>query len=326
MCTTLAHTANAGRTWQARGTLPAPVAGSGEPGVSGVHLDRRGVGFAFGPDLYSTHDGGQQWQTQRLPGDGQRVLALGVSRGIAQMVVSPCAINTPDSDCTAPSTLWWAPLAPMRAGLDPYWTRADVDLPATSAISLDSTARSSYLTVQHDYPAPDELYASTNGVNWSSRSVPCTKEDGNSVLRAVAPSSSRTVGLLCLGDAGFGKATKELYRSDDTGRTTQSAGEAPRAGIESALALSPSGTLIVASTGDQSVLHRNTMGTVWSTPFQSRTDGPGWNDPLFTTASTGYVIEGNTARGGSTAGTVLATHDSGAHWAPLVVDLDAASG
>lgn len=323
-CASVRHSADGGDTWAVRGRVPAPVSSPGEAGVGELQFNRLGVGFAFGPDVYSTHDGGRRWTAEKLPGNGRQVLSLALSRGLAQMVVSPCGTDTPDYECSQPSTLWWAPTAPMLLGLRPHWIRAGVRLPASYNISLDADAATSYLTVRREYPAPDELYASTNGVTWSTRPVPCDKNGGNATLADVAPSSPRNVALLCLGDAGFGEATKAVHRSGDTARTTESAGEAPRYGIESALAQSPSGTLLVASTGIESVLYRNADTGTWTVPFESHMDGPGWNDPVFTTGSTGYVIEGNASRGSGVPGTVLATHDGGAHWDPLDVSVPAA--
>lgn len=253
-CTSVAHTHDAGSHWTTAGTLPAPIAPNRGHGVRQLQMSALGVGFAFAPDLYATRDGGHSWQQAKLPGDGKQVLALTVSGGVAQLVVSPCAVGTPPYECDQPSSLWRAPTPPMAVGKDPHWTEADVALPATYGMNLDAEGHTAYLTVHRQYPQQDLLYASTDGRHWSTRPVPCDKAGSNATLNDVAAMSARDVGLLCEGDVGFSKSTKRLYRSEDTARSTEFAGEAPRHGIASELAASRTGSLLVATTAAGSLL------------------------------------------------------------------------
>jgi len=68
-CTSVVRTLDGGRAWQG---IPAPKAPLGN-GVTGHGVSRLRFadprdGFAYGPDLYVTHNGGSTWQRVRLPG------------------------------------------------------------------------------------------------------------------------------------------------------------------------------------------------------------------------------------------------------------------
>lgn len=314
-CSTVIHSRDAGRHWGSAGTVPAPIAEAGGHGVSSLQMSPLGMGFAFGPDLYSTDDGGRTWNRAELPGEGQQVLALAVSGHKVQIAVSGCGIATPDYECDQPTTLWRSPTWPMVFGLDPLWTQADLQLPANYNVQLDAKGRTAYLSMRRHYPRPDLLYATTNGWSWSQRPSPCEKSQAlNRTLVDVAPISRDRVGVLCLSDAGWSKSTKTVFRSGDTARTYEPAGTAPRRGLRAHLAAAPSGALLITSTAIGSLMYLNDGGQSWSSVFER--PGPGFNDPVFTTSSDGYVIHSPASRAGG-PGEVLVTHDGGKTWAAL---------
>ena len=59
-CTSLARTSDAGKTWTG---VPAPMAGvaDGATGVSQIRFLNLNDGWAYGPQLFSTHNGGRTW-------------------------------------------------------------------------------------------------------------------------------------------------------------------------------------------------------------------------------------------------------------------------
>ena len=69
-CTSVARTDDAGKTWSG---VPAPLAGpaDGAAGVSQIRFLNGADGWAFGPELFATHDGGRTWT--RLGTTGLRV-------------------------------------------------------------------------------------------------------------------------------------------------------------------------------------------------------------------------------------------------------------
>ena len=72
-CTSMARTDDAGKTWSG---VPAPVTGSpeGSTGVSQIRFLNTEDGWAYGPELYATRDGGQTWT--RVGTGGLRVTDL----------------------------------------------------------------------------------------------------------------------------------------------------------------------------------------------------------------------------------------------------------
>ena len=93
-CTSILRTLDAGATWQG---IPAPRTALSEgvsqnpgSGVSQLRFANPSDGWAFGPDLWATHDGGSTWQAVTLPGvpAGSTVMALEASAGTVTAVVT----------------------------------------------------------------------------------------------------------------------------------------------------------------------------------------------------------------------------------------------
>src|SRR6266571_154907 len=92
-CTSLAGTSDYGQTWYG---VSAPVTGgpAGSAGVSGLRfLDAR-TGWAFGPELWVTHDGGARWAQESTY--GLRVTSLETAGDRAFAVFASCAGNSAD--------------------------------------------------------------------------------------------------------------------------------------------------------------------------------------------------------------------------------------
>lgn len=87
-CLRLARTDNAGASWYG---VPAPPTGpaSDGAGVSQVRFLDRDVGWVFGPELWWTRDGGQQWQ--QVDTGGEHVISLEAVRDRAFAVFARCA-------------------------------------------------------------------------------------------------------------------------------------------------------------------------------------------------------------------------------------------
>lgn len=80
-CTAIVTTQNAGRSFSA---LPAPRTGQ----IDGLRFGDPENGFAFGPELWSTHDGGRSWKQVDVGGS---VTDLAVSQGRAYALVRTAA-------------------------------------------------------------------------------------------------------------------------------------------------------------------------------------------------------------------------------------------
>jgi hypothetical protein len=228
-------------------------------------------------------------------------------------VVSPCAIGEPPWECHTPPSLWRVPVAGGR------WRQVDVAFPEGAEAILAAHGRTTYVVGQLPPPTPDVFAATTDGVHWSSRPSPCDKEGLGDVLASVAPTSARDVNLLCVGSAGFSKAAKRVFRSDDTARTTTPAGTTPEWGILSELAATRGGTLAVASTSAGSWIYLDDGGAdTWTTPVEDGDGGAGWNDLTFTTETTDWVVYAPAA-GYPGTGELRTTTDGGRTWTAVPV-------
>src|SRR5262249_25798117 len=100
ICTSLAATGDAGKTWRG---MPAPVTGApnGGTGVSQVRSLNGASGWAFGPQLWATHNGGHT--SERIATHGMRVTGLETVNGFAFAIWAQCAGTGPDfaADCTS---------------------------------------------------------------------------------------------------------------------------------------------------------------------------------------------------------------------------------
>src|SRR6202020_2912049 len=72
-CTSVASTTDAGQTWAG---APAPLTGApdGASGVGQIRFLDGNDGWAYGPELFATTDGGQHWMKEGT--GGLRVTAL----------------------------------------------------------------------------------------------------------------------------------------------------------------------------------------------------------------------------------------------------------
>lgn len=307
-CTVVAGTVDGGRHWAALGAPPAPLAPSGEPGVTSIRFADPLHGWAFGPGFYATADGGRSWRRAGLPGGGRRALALAAAAGQVYVAVSPCALG---QDCTQPPTVWAALVG------RPVWRRLPTPLPiAATQVVLAARGPAAYVLATQVPLDPDLFYASTDaGQHWSQVSPPCVKAQDESLVDVVAVDGTAAA-LLCVGDPGRSRAIKHVFRTPDAGLTTVDAGVTPTLGIQSRLAAT-AGTLLTSSVSAGSWLYRNAGGQKWETVLDLADGGVGWNDPVFTGAETGYLVYGPAAAAADAPGVLLQTRDAGRTWTPV---------
>ena len=122
-CTSVARTDNAGNTWFG---VPAPLTGApdGATGVGGIRFLNGEDGWAFGPQLFATHDGGHTWA--QVDTDGLRVTDLETVGDRAFAVFASCTGSGADfaAQCTK-FTLYsspagtddWTPVGASTSGL-----------------------------------------------------------------------------------------------------------------------------------------------------------------------------------------------------------------
>jgi photosystem II stability/assembly factor-like uncharacterized protein len=309
-CSDVIGTTDEGSSWSLLGKVPAPITTVGEPdgaGVTDIRFVTSDVGWAFGPRLYLTRDGGASWKRVTIPGDGKQVLSLATSSSAgAYAVVSMCKYAT--GSCGQPLTFWRT--TSLESG---SWTQINVDLPSSFAADVAALGRSVYVIDElADGVSSDVLYASTDGKHFSTRQVPCNNSKDVGLIQAV-PTSATDVAMLCDAPIGFGQAFKKVYRSTDTGHTYKSAGAMGMDGIQAQLAASPTGNLAVASFSDGSFIYVNDSGKTWTMPVGFGDGGAGWNDIVYTTNKQAWVVYSPTGFFHG-PGQLYVTRDAGVSW------------
>ena len=245
-CVVLQRTDTGGVAW--RTVSPPPAHGpAGATGVSQVRFLTPSDGWAFGPQLWATHDGGQTWT--QIPTGGLRVTALETRGQQVFAVWARCTGTGPGfaSHCTG-FTVYSSP-----AGSD-SWAPAATTVtacpgPAGGAASLLLTGTTAYLLA----PAGSLLAGPLAGASLQPvQQAPCAagpaQTDGQPSRALLAAGASASgLELLCTGPSAGGQQSKTVYASADGGQTWRRAGLAPAAGTAFFLSGSPSGSLVLAT-------------------------------------------------------------------------------
>jgi len=318
ICTSVAATDDGGSTWHG---VPAPVTGApnGASGVSQIRsLD--GVStWAFGPQLYATHDGGQT--CAHIPTHGTRGTDLETVSDTVYAVWAKCASTGTDfaAGCTTFSLYSspaghdnWSPVA-SATGL-----QASGGAPGTAQLVLTGTT--GYLMTPGGQlssgpvtsPARWRTVTTAAGVPVSLPCAPGAAETGGHPLQAMLASTGPGLVLLCAGQASGNRQAKTLYYSADGGRSWSPAGSAPARGIAMSLSGTPTGPVLVATSG----------GIVFSTNAPGASGALTWRTARGATAAGGYSYVGMTTSdqgvavpANVSADAVWFTYDGGAHWA-----------
>jgi photosystem II stability/assembly factor-like uncharacterized protein len=260
-CTAMAATHDYGKTWSEINAPPAGPAG-GNDGVSQLRFLDFKQGWAYGPALYSTHDGGKSWTA--ISTHRGRVIDLSTVRRRAFAVVGfGCtgAGTNYAAGCThftlfsaaASSDEWYAVRGASGAGL-------------AVAGALQLTSARGYLL------AGGQLYAGpVRKGAWrrvSAASVPGCIRPGASGPQLIAPAPAASeLFLVCLNPA---TSMLTLYRSPSTGSSWQRRGVVQAAGIAQSLAVTPSGSLVLATTTG---IYRSADGRIWNPVFTKPAGG-----------------------------------------------------
>jgi hypothetical protein len=253
-CIVLRRTDSGGATWR---TVHAPPAHgpNGPTGVSQVRFLTRSDGWAFGPQLWATHNAGRTWtqiatgglRVTALEARGRRVFAVwarcaGTGAGFASHCTGFTVYSSP-----AGSDAWTPVLSPVAAAG-----------PAGGAASLLLTGTTAYLLTPAGSLFAGPLTGASlqpiqqaTGAAGKLPAPPCpagSPQPGgqpSGALLAAGPPPG--LDLLCTGQSAGGRQRKIIYASSDGGQTWQRTGQAPAAGTASFLSASPSGALVLAT-------------------------------------------------------------------------------
>jgi hypothetical protein len=295
-CTSLARTDNAGNSWSG---VHAPVTGppNGSSGVSQVRFLNTSFGWAFGPALWATQDGGQTWT--QVPTGGQRVTDLETVGDRAFAVFATCTGSGSAfaAQCTSFSLYSatagsndWSPVSGPVTGLGNGGQAASASLVLTS-------------TRGYLLSPGGTLYAGpVNGSGpWQQTSIaatgrnPCgalgsAQANGQPSTAMLAAASSSSLVLACTGQ---GSGT-QIYTSANGGQTWQQQGSVPGSGTTTSLAAQPGGEIIVATTDGIVVSHDG--GNSWQESAQAPS-GPsgGFSYVGMTSPEQGVAVPANSS-------------------------------
>ena len=312
ICTSRAITSNGGGTWQGG---HAPIAGppKGASGVSQIRaLDGRNA-WAFGPQLYATHDWGYSWTP--INTNGLRVTDLETVNGRAFAVWARCTGTGPDfaAHCTSFSLY-------SSSAYSDSWAPVPGVTDLTSSPAADSSAQLVLAFGRGYLLAPNgRLYSGPQtGAGWQQvGTVGGCGQPGPAQADGVpegAMLASTGAGLveLCAHLVPGNTQVKQLFYSADGGRTWQPAGQAPPAGIATSLSGSPTGQVVIATTVgidvSANVAGSGPSGLRWRKVHVASVLG-GFSYVGMTSSTQGVAIPANQG-----LHAVWFTYDGGKHW------------
>jgi len=317
-CTSVARTNDAGRTWAG---VPAPLTGApdGATGVSQIRFLNLTDGWAFGPELWVTHTGGQTWtqinthglRVTDLETVGSRAFALFAScTGGGQAFAGQCTSFTLYSSPAAGQD--WTPVGAATTGL----TDSTANGAASEAASLVLTGSRGYLL------APDgTLYAGPvdGSAAWprvgalvSSCTVGPAQLGGQPWQALFGAVNAKELLVACTSSAGSGSHTqnKQVFSSLNGGVSWVQIATAPAAGVAFSLAASPSEAVVLGTDRGIDLLPRGDIAWQMATLVGGGPAG-GFGYVGMTTDVQGVALPADPS-----AGTVWFTFDGGQTWKP----------
>jgi len=276
-CTSVLRTTNGGRSWVG---IPAPkyklATFNLAAGLDRLRFADPSDGFAYGSQLWVTHNGGSSWHRVRQ-----------VSGNIGDLEASAGHVYAVSSNVNSGRQVVYS----SPPGTD-SWHRV-TGLPVTKGygglgtITLHGNAGWIILA--------NRLYSTKTGSRWVKDSFTCPSNWG---MTSAGAYNSKQITLLCVGGAGLGSTQKALYASSDGGTRFRKVGTPPAAGDGGVLAEPTARHLFIATASGASWIYGSTNGgRRWHASLTRDDGGKGWNDFGFTTATQGVAVEGSPALG-----------------------------
>ncbi|HEX5190701.1 MAG TPA: hypothetical protein VFW16_14225 [Streptosporangiaceae bacterium] len=293
-CTAMAGTHDYGTTWT---EIAAPPAGppDGTAGVSQVRFHDGKNGWAYGPALYATHDGGKTWHA--ISTKGRRVVDLSTVGSRAFAVLATGCTGTGaqfGTGCTG-FRLFSTPKSADRWQSVAGAAGAGLALPG----GLQLTGHGGYLIAGGHLFAGPVTSGSWNRVRGPAETPRCLAGPGSRPA-LIAPGTDHLF-LVCQ-DQGTGVIT--LYGSIRGGSSWQRRSTVHAMGIAQSLAVSPGGALMLATTTG---IYRSANARTWK-PASVAAPSGGFSFVGMTTDTNGVAIA-------STPGhAVYITTDGGLTW------------
>jgi hypothetical protein len=326
-CTSLAGTSDYGSSWYG---VSAPETGApdGSSGVSQLRFLDLSDGWAFGPQLYVTHDGGATWTQEDTY--GMRVTDLETAGDRAFALFATCTGSGPSYAAACTRFSLYSSLA-TSDGWAPVSGAADLALSQTAGTQAASaslvltggpaTGRGYLLA-----PSGEVLSGPLTGAAWTvaGQQELCPPgapgPDGQPTGALLAADPSELV-LVCTGstDAASDSQSKLVAESSNGGRSWSKTGNGPTTGIATALAAQDEGDLIVLAT-DAGIYLSGTGGSTWQPqPTQASPNGAAAGEHGFSYVGMTSLVDGVALPADPSLHEVFITTDGGATWRPHLV-------
>ena len=280
-CTSIVRTLDGGHTWQG---IPAPRTplltnpGATGGGVLSLRFADARDGWAYGTQLWSTHNGGSSWHRVTLPVSRPSVLALEAAGGRVWALIGH---RTSSGPVTA-IRLYWAAVGSDRWHAGPLVPGAyELVLHGshTWIVAATGAAQTPHLWTLH-------------GLTLSRLSIPCTAAEAGGGGQLAAASATGLL-FVCAGQPGLGSSPKRAYVSSDGGHRWTRRGAPSRGGDLYSNAYPSPGSAFVAAASGASFLYGSFDGArQWRSVLTLFDGGLGWSDFGFTTATQGVAVEG----------------------------------
>lgn len=328
VCTSLAGTSDYGQTWYG---VSAPVTGgpAGPAGVSGLRFRDARNGWAFGPELWVTHDGGAHWTRERTY--GLRVTSLETAGDRAFALFASCAGNGADFAAQCASfrifsssavSDSWRPVpgvaSDLKAAGNAAGQAASPSLVLAAGPVADPAAGTGYLLA----PSGAVLSGPLSGAPWTvAGQAPCPSAVA---LRSGQPAStmlaagSNELFVACTNAAAPGSRLylKTIYASADGGKNWQQAGTVHGPGIATSLAAAQGDLVVLATTTciNVSADGGGTWRQVYAGPPGAAAGLRGFSYVGMTDQQQGVAVPADAG-----LHEVLITVDGGSTWQPSVI-------
>jgi hypothetical protein len=322
-CTSLAGTSDYGSNWYG---VSAPVTGppDGATGVGQIRFLNTSDGWAFGPQLWVTHDGGAHWSQEDTR--GMRVTDLETAGDRAFALFATCTgggagyaagCSTFSLYTSGAGSDRWQPVPGPVSGLSPPKGAAG----QAASASLVLAGGTGYLLA----PSGELLSGPLTGSRWAvaSQKPLCPpgspSPDGQPTGALLAAAAPAELVLVCTSatDTASDSQEKLVTESSDGGRTWSKAGNGPTGGVATSLATQDRGALIVLAT-DAGIYQSGTGGSSWAL----RQAGPGGaaaGEGGFSYVGMTSLLDGVALPADPGLHEVFITTDGGGSWRPHAV-------
>jgi hypothetical protein len=326
-CTSLAGTSDYGTSWYG---VSAPVTGppDGGQGVGQLRfLDLR-HGWAFGPQLWVTNDGGAHWTRQ--PTHGMRVTDLETAGDRAFALFARCTGSGADfaAHCTsfsletslAGSGHWQPVSGPAGSGLRPPQAAAGSAASASLVLTGGPSGGQGYLLA----PSGELLSGPLTGAAWAvaSAALPCSPGapgPSGQPAGALLAADSNLLVLVCTSatDAASDTQAKVIELSSDGGAHWSQAGTGLPRGIAVSAAIQAQDDLVLIAT-DAGLYRSGNGGAAWrlarAGPAGAAAGETGFSYVGMTSLTNGVALPADPS-----LHEVFITTDGGRSWRPRAV-------